>query len=182
MMTAIKNLWSWGMNLSLRGQVLASGLFAVLLIASAFTLEYGFHVKPCHLCWMQRYGHWAMAGFGLAGGLLGGMLPIVVRLGYVGVVGSALYGLGYGVYQVLVQYKFLPAPQGCNSANIEIPANIEDFMAALKNPVVAPPCDQIDFTIWGITLAGWNAILMAIMLIVLVCAYCKGCKKSKESK
>lgn len=166
-MKAIKKLWQWGMALPLHKQVLISGVFALGLIASAFIIEYGFGARPCHLCWLQRYGHWAMAGFGLVGGIVGGFVPVVACLGFLGVVGTALYGLGMGVYQVLVQYKIVPAPEGCSSANIEIPANVEDFMASLQNPVMAPPCDKIDFMIFGLTLAAWNAIIMAVMLTVL---------------
>ena len=170
-MQQFKRLIQWAKGLSMQKQVLFSGVFAVGLIASAFILEYGFDAKPCHLCWMQRYGHWAMAGFGLVGGLMGGLVPLGVLLGYLGVIGTALYGLGMGVYQVLVQYKIVPAPEACGSANIEIAENVEDFMASLKNPIVAPPCDQIDFTIFGLTLAAWNAIIMFAMLSTLFYLY-----------
>lgn len=181
MTTTLKKLWHWGMALPLHKQVLLSGVFALLLIVAAFVLEYGFNAKPCHLCWMQRYGHWVMAGFGLVGGLLGAMVPLVARLGFLGVVGAALYGLWTGVYQVLVQFKIVPAPQGCSSANMAIPTNVEDFMAALQNPIVAPPCDKIDFTILGLTLAAWNAIIMAVMLVVLFCAFKHAVKNRKRA-
>lgn len=163
----LKKLYAWGMVLPLQKQVLCVGVFAVFLIISAFVIEYGFGAKPCHLCWLQRYGHWAMAGVGLLGGLLGGVLPQLIKPAFFGVVATALYGLGMGVYQVLVQYKIIPAPQGCSSANIHIPENVADFMAALQNPTVTPPCDKIDFTILGLTLAAWNAVMMAAVLLVL---------------
>lgn len=167
MCTFIKKIWHWGMALPLQKQVLLCGVFGVFLIASAFGLEYGVGVRPCHLCWLQRYGHWALAGVGIVGGLL----PFLARPALLGVVFAGLYGLGLGAYQVLVQYKIVPAPESCTSANIDIPLNVEDFMAALKQPVLPPPCDQIDFTIFGLTLAAWNAICMAAMLFVLYKAW-----------
>jgi disulfide bond formation protein DsbB len=44
-------------------------------------------------------------------------------------------------------------------------------MAALQNPVLPPPCDKIDFTILGLTLATWNALAMAAILVVLYFAF-----------
>ncbi len=142
-------------------QFLLFAVFGALLIISAFILEYGFDARPCHLCWMQRYGHWALTAVAIIAAVIP-QIPRFVGLG--GVALAAIYGFGMGIYQVLVQYKIIAAPTGCSNTKIVIPDNVNDFITSLQKPILPPPCDRIDFTIFGLTLAAWNIIVMAFVL------------------
>ncbi|MBI1363167.1 MAG: disulfide bond formation protein B [Proteobacteria bacterium] len=142
--------------------VFAAGSLA--LVGMAFVLEYGFGALPCHMCWLQRYGHWAMAGIATVSFVLPRLVPPL--WGLAGTLAAAGYGLYVAVYQILVQNKILPLPEGCASAGLKIEANVQDFLAALQHPVVAPSCDRVDFTLLGFSLAEWNTITMLGVLVV----------------
>lgn len=135
-------------------------LGAFILITTAFVLEYGFEAKPCQMCWWQRYAHWAMAG--------GGTLFWVVsrhKLGLIWMALLALIGMSLGIWQVLVQYKIISAPAGCGSADLTLAENAAALLADLgQTQIVMPACDQIDFTIFGLTLAAWNVLVMLSFL------------------
>lgn len=139
-------------------------LGSAVLVLMAFVLEHGFGALPCQMCWWQRYGHWAMAAVAGTSAALPRLLPPV--WGLAATLLAALYGLGVAVYQILVQLKLVPLPQGCGSTGLKIEASVEDFLKALQNPVVAPSCDRVDFHILGLSLADWNALTMAAAIAV----------------
>lgn len=137
--------------------------FAVLgagLIAAGLILQYGFNMQPCHLCWWQRYGHWAMLVLGLLG--LCGVLPRKILWG--GLLLAILWSGGVGVYHTAVQYHWVAAPAGCSSAQ-PLSQNPADFMAALKKPNTLVPCDQVA-RVFGLPISLWNVFAMAFCLML----------------
>lgn len=157
-------LCKWFFNLPPR-QVL--GIFAlgsIGLVVMAFVLEYGFNALPCQMCWWQRYGHWAMAGIASVTFILPRIIPPLY--GLVATWLAALYGLIVAIYQMLVQWKIVPLPEGCGNVGLKIEQDIEAFLRSLQNPVITPSCDRVDFTILSLSLAEWNAIVMTAVLVV----------------
>lgn len=168
--TPLVSLWSAALALTPR-QVAAVGVaFALALTVAAFVLEYGFDAKPCQMCWWQRYLHWALGGVALGGVLW----PRAARAALGGMALTALGGAGVGVYQLLVQAKIVPAPAGCGSPGLELATDINAFMASLNAPVMAPPCDVVGFTIFGLSLAAWNVAAMLGVLVALAVYVKKG--------
>ena len=137
------------------------------LVLSAFVLEYGFDAKPCQMCWWQRYVHWAIGAIAFVGWLLRHKIKPLFSL-------SALYflslvGAVISLWQMLVQRKILPAPEGCGAADVEAAKSAAALLANLKGGVVdvMPPCDQIDFTILTLSLADWNFLIMSCLAIYI---------------
>lgn len=146
-----------------RWQLQVIALLMAAMIASAFVIEYGFKAEPCHLCWLQRYGHWAM----LAVALVGAALP---RAGQVmalrAVFITALYGFVMGGYHSLVQGKYIAGPSGC-SGPAAMPTSIEDFNKFLDNPSLPPRCDEVSFAVFGVSLPIWNMLASAVVMYVV---------------
>jgi disulfide bond formation protein DsbB len=168
--TLFGRLWFGALALSPRQVAAVCVAFAVALTVAAFVLEYGFDALPCQMCWWQRYLHWALGGVALVGVLW----ARAARWALGGVALTALGGLGVGVYQLLVQAKIVPAPAGCGSPGLELATDINAFMASLNAPVMAPPCDVVGFTIFGLSLAAWNVAAMLGVLAALAVYFKKG--------
>ena len=132
--------------------VLVASLGAVTV---AFAVQRLFGLVPCELCLYQRVPYMVAAMLATIGVGLppeGRIQTVVLTLA-----GAVfLVGAGLAVYHVGVQNHWWMAP-GCGG----VPATqmtLEDLRARLQGPA-GPPCDRIDWSLFGISLAGYNAIV-----------------------
>lgn len=141
--------------------LLALGL---TLSAAGFILQYGFGVIPCQMCWWQRYAHWAIAALA-ALGLAAQATRRSPALPLTGIIVAAATGLAIAAWQFAAQHGWLPFPPTCVTDPNAILAPAEDLLTAM-NQVKIVPCDQENFKLIGLSLAGWNipASLAAIAL------------------
>lgn len=143
--------------------------FTLGLVGMAFVLEHGFNAIPCQMCWWQRYVHWAL----LTCALLVNVPRVTTFCNwrYKGAVLASfplgLLGLGIAIWQILVQQKILPLPASCGD-NGAILAAGENLLTALQTQMPPPPCDEVSFTLFGLSLAVWN---VPAMLLALVFSY-----------
>lgn len=165
-MKRIKTSYQAFLNLPLRWQLRAFALLAAFLVAGAFMVEYGFKAQPCHLCWLQRYGHWAMLAIAFSGSFLPYRGQVVAMAG---VLATSLYGFGYGVYHTLIQAKLIELPAGCG--RMDMPTSLESFNQYLQNPTLPPRCDQVSFAVFGIPLPGWNILIMGAVIYLIFAIY-----------
>ena len=162
-MKKIKHMYKTFLNTSHKTHLLFIAGFAALLIVGAFVLEHGFGADPCHLCWLARYGHWAI----LAAALIGALLPEKGRVwALVVVLLAAVYGFGLGIYHSLVQAKVIAGPSGCSGAP-DFPSDMASFQKFLENPTVPPRCDEVSIYVFGLSLPLWNIIAMAFLAWVV---------------
>jgi disulfide bond formation protein DsbB len=121
-----------------------------LLLAGAYLGQYGFGLYPCEMCWWQRYAHFAA----LALALLSTVAP--PRRLWVAFAGIAILAAGaLGGYHAGVEYGWWEGLTGCSAPVV---ANADDPLAAIMNaPVVR--CDEVQWSLFGISLAGWNFLI-----------------------
>ncbi|AZL57532.1 disulfide bond formation protein B [Tabrizicola piscis] len=122
------------------------------LLAGAFAFQYIGGLAPCQLCLWQRWPHAAAILIG-AVVLLTGWRP----LAWLGAL-AALATAGIGLFHVGVEQLWWEGLASCTAGSITgISA------ADLLNPAVdvAAPvrCDAIAWAMFGISMAGWNALL-----------------------
>ena len=144
-----------------RGIALATPL---ALLGGAYLGQYGFGLFPCEMCWWQRYAHMAALVFALIA-VLGGRLPDRGR-SFVWLAALAILASGaIGVYHAGVELDIFQGFTQCTSTAHG--ASTEDLLNQIMNaPLVR--CDDIQWSMWGISMAGWNAILsLATALVVL---------------
>ena len=132
---------------------LLMGAIALALILGALGFQYLDNLPPCEMCHWQRWPHIAAAVVGLIGGMLlvTGVLaartaPFVAALAILGVaVAGAL-----GVYHAGVEWHWWLGPQACTTGFV--------FNGHLDLTAPVPHCDIPAWTLFGISLAGYNAI------------------------
>ncbi|WP_129793434.1 disulfide bond formation protein B [Sphingosinicella sp. CPCC 101087] len=135
------------------------------LLAGAFGFERLGGLFPCEMCWWQRWAHMAALAFALvalaASRRLAGAGRPFVRLAALAILASGLIG-GYhagveaGLFEGLTQCTAI----GTGGTAQDM---LKQIMAA---PMVR--CDQVPWQMWGVSMAGWNAILSIGSALVIL--------------
>jgi disulfide bond formation protein DsbB len=133
--------------------LIASVLFAV--IVGAWIFEYAGYA-PCELCLKQRWAYYAGIPFAL---LLGTLKPSWIRPGLYVLALLLAANAVFGVYHSGVEWKFWAGPSTCTGGAIAT-----DGLPNLGTPGVM--CDQPAIRILGLSLAGWNAIICAVLAAI----------------
>jgi len=133
------------------------------LLGGAYIAQYGFGLPPCEMCWWQRYPHFAALGIGALAFFL---KPAQV---WTALAGLAIITSGLiGGFHAGVEYGWWAGITGCST----LPSGID-----VMNPAAAPliRCDVAPWTLWGISLAGYNFLISCIggAAIVALAAYPK---------
>jgi disulfide bond formation protein DsbB len=144
------------------------GLLALLgsgaLLGGAYYFQYVVGLPPCEMCYWQRWPHMVaiVAGLAAVASFAWPRLALVLVLLAITalIVTSAI-----GVFHAGVEYHLWAGPQAC-SGNIPrglSPEELRKYLFAAK----MIRCDQAAWSMWGISMAGWNAILSAALAFVL---------------
>jgi len=138
-------------------QRLAFGIPA-LLLAGAYISQYGFGLFPCEMCWWQRYPHFAAIGLAL----LSTFAP--PRNFWLALAAAAILISGFiGAFHAGVEYGWW---QGITSCSTPIAGSGGDPLEAIMNaPLVR--CDVAPWTLLGVSLAGWNALISTISALAI---------------
>lgn len=130
-------------------------LLAVLvpagLLAGAHGSQYLGGLFPCEMCYWQRWPHFAALALALFSFALMDRLPDRGRsLVWLAALAILVSG-GIGVYHAGVELGHFEGVTQCTSTAA---VSISDILAA---PLVR--CDEVQWQLFGISMAGWNAIL-----------------------
>jgi len=131
------------------------GIFAVSAAAlvNAYIAEYVFDLEPCILCLYQRVPY-AVAG---VLGLLALTSPRVRVWAVAAAGGVFLAGAAIAFYHVGVEQHWWASAAGCGGAGVDKgPATVEDLQRMLKNLKPVKPCDEVDWTLFGLSMATYN--------------------------
>lgn len=139
-----------------QGIALGLGTVSVLLLLGALGFQYIGRLPPCELCLWQRWPHVGAVVVGFGGPLLirAGLLERSVTKG-VAVLAALLIATSgaIGVYHAGVQWHWWPGPQSCTGAAFRYTGAPLDLNA----PVVL--CDIAAWRLFGISIAGYNALI-----------------------
>lgn len=126
---------------------------AAATIIGAWIFEY-FGYAPCELCLMQRWAYYVAIPLSLA--LLVAASPASNLFRY-GLVVLTLIWFGsmvFGIFHSGVEWGWWPGPTTCTGTG-----GLSDGLPDLSKPVVM--CDTPAIRIFGLSLAGWNAVISA---------------------
>jgi disulfide bond formation protein DsbB len=132
---------------SLRADKIAMGvgIGALALLFGALGFQYLGGIKPCEMCHWQRWGHIAAAIVGIIGvALAKDKARMLAWLAIALVLVSGLIGL----YQSGMQWGILPGPASCSGQRFVLGSNIVPVMQ----------CDVVTWSLFGLSLATYNAI------------------------
>ena len=129
---------------------------ATATIAGAWIFQLAGY-DPCHLCLLQRWAYYFVVPFSLLLSVSAAANPKGAKRGLyvlsVVMLGSAIFG----AYHAGVEWSWWPGPDTCSGA-------ISSGLPDLTKPVVA--CNEAAIRIVGISLAGWNAIISAVLAVI----------------
>ena len=138
--------------------LLAAGGSA-LLLASAFVFQFLGYL-PCEMCLWQRWPHAAAVAIGAAAlAVPGRVLPVLGAL-------AAAITSGIGVFHAGVEKGWWPGPSSCTGGG---GGALSGDLLSTDGPRLIM-CDQISWEMLGISMAGWNALLSAILVILWIAA------------
>jgi disulfide bond formation protein DsbB len=119
------------------------------LLAGAYVGQYGFDLYPCEMCWWQRYPHFVA----LVPAILAFFVDGKARRWLIMLAALAIAISGaIGVLHAGVEYHWWQGPTTCSTTAAG--ATLDDLLNA---PLIR--CDSAQWTLFGISLAGYNAIV-----------------------
>ena len=141
-----------------------SFLISSFMLISAFYLEYFHGALPCDLCITQRWFHGAIIAYSL-------IIILIIKKNLISkkllILGGAILWLSSflaGFYHFGIEMNFWTGPDGCSS-NIDFSKDTLTYLLN-KSPI---KCDEVMFKIFGLSLAGWNALAsFSIFLLISI--------------
>jgi disulfide bond formation protein DsbB len=122
-------------------------------ILGAWGFEYAGYL-PCELCLKQRFAYYTAVPLSLIVALAGARSPALLRYGLYALGLIMLGSMVFGIYHAGVEWKFWQGPTACTG--------IGNFTGGLPDLTKkAVMCDQPAIRIFGLSLAGWNAVISA---------------------
>ncbi|PWE16864.1 disulfide bond formation protein B [Marinicauda salina] len=141
------------------------GAFAsIALLLGALGFEFIGGYPPCPMCYVQRWIHVAAAVLGL--GLVGAyaFAPETRRYARWGAAALGLVFVGSALYAARhagIEYGLIEGPASCTASGGSPNFSLDDLNAALGAGQRVVLCDEIAWSLFGISMAGWNALISA---------------------
>ena len=129
-------------------------------LATAFYIEYILGFKPCILCVYQRMTYAIAILISLTAFFIGNRNILLIILGLTFVSGILLSG-----YHVSIEKGVIEPLFSCTGENIKA-LEKEEILKSLNN--IQPDCKDVDFSIFGVSLATLNFIISFVLTIVIV--------------
>jgi disulfide bond formation protein DsbB len=135
-----------------------------LLLAGAYVSQYGFGLYPCEMCWWQRWPHFAAVALALVA------LAARPKALWIGLAALAILASGaIGAFHAGVEYGWWEGLTACSNP---VESDGGDPLAAIMDaPLIR--CDVAPWTLAGISLAGFNAIISVTSAVAILALLAK---------
>jgi len=144
-----------------RSALAALAALSAAALALAFIGQHAFGLEPCTLCVWQRYPHAAAIAVAAVGAL---WAPAGrAALGLCALI--FLAGAGLAAFHVGVEQGWWPGLPGCSAPPIDPDATVAELRAILEARAQVVPCDEPAFTLFGVSMAGYNGLFSAALAI-----------------
>lgn len=145
-------------------------LLPAALLGGALISQYGFGLYPCEMCMWQRWPHLVailLATAALAFRRISMAVPLVVAAAIAILISGLIGGFHAGV-----EYDWW---EGLTSCSTNLPAGGDLLDSIMNAPLVR--CDVAPWTLFGISLAGFNFLLSvsgAALILLMIATRRKG--------
>jgi|TARA_R110002020_G_scaffold21154_3_gene71796 disulfide bond formation protein DsbB len=145
-------------------------LLPAALLGGALISQYGFGLYPCEMCMWQRWPHLVailLAAAALAFRRISMAVPLVVAAAIAILISGLIGGFHAGV-----EYDWW---EGLTSCSTNLPAGGDLLDSIMNAPLVR--CDVAPWTLFGISLAGFNFLLSvsgAALILLMIATRRKG--------
>ena len=143
----------------LRNWPLAAAVAAAAMLAVAHAFQSFGHLMPCELCLKQRDVYWLALGLGGVGYVLARVLkrPLIAPVESALLCLVFLLSAGVAGYHAGVEWKWWPGPQVCTGGAKVGVAALANLLSGAR--ISAPRCDQAQWRMLGLSMAGWNVLV-----------------------
>lgn len=134
--------------------------FAVVSAAAlmaAYIAQYGFGLEPCHLCLIQRIPFAVVIALSVAAlwrPAWAWRILYAIALAF-------FIGAAVAVYHVGVEQHWWQSAVGC-AGGLPTHMTPQELLSSLHHKPVKP-CDQVDWALFGISMAGWNIVFSSFL-------------------
>ena len=129
-------------------------------LAAALYIEYVLGIKPCILCIYQRIPYAIALLISVCAFFINNKKILLVILALTFIVSALISG-----YHVSIEKGFIEPIFSCTSDNINA-LEKEEILKSLDN--IQPNCKDVDFSLFGISLATLNLINSFVLTVVIV--------------
>ena len=147
-------------------------LFAISAFMLGFALisQFGFGYAPCELCIMQRWPYVAIGIIGIIALFIGKSRPKVAAAFIALAGGVFLTGMGIAIFHVGVEQKWWAGLKTCSQPSfMNDNLSLDDLEAMIMAaPVVS--CGDIAWTLFGLSMAVYNALLSFVYALYSIVA------------
>ena len=130
-------------------------------LAGAWFFQLVVGLSPCPLCLDQRIPYYVAVPLAIVVALVAGKKPIA-RAGFLALALVLAIGCGLAVYHAGIEWKFWPGPQDCSGAVVQL--NSGSLLDQMNRTRVIR-CDEAAWRLFGISLAGYNALIAAALTL-----------------
>ncbi|WP_294355308.1 disulfide bond formation protein B [uncultured Sphingomonas sp.] len=147
------------LNASQRRARILAFLVPAALLAGAWSFQLIGHLYPCEMCHWQRWPHYGALVLAVLSFVAGGARTKATLVAGAAAL-IAISGL-IGVFHAGVEYHWW---QGITACTMTISGAGRSTDAMLKDLLAAPivRCDAAQWTLFGVSLAGWNAAVSLV--------------------
>ncbi|MBP9868848.1 MAG: disulfide bond formation protein B [Alphaproteobacteria bacterium] len=139
-----------------------AGISAFSLIA-ALIAQFGFDLRPCYLCLLQRGPFGLNILLGLYGAAVARFRALMIGLsGFIFLANSVI-----AFYHSGVERKWWAGLEGCSAPDMS--GSVEELIRRIQEVSVVR-CDEIPWSLFGLSMANYN-VVMCLGLGVLCLAY-----------
>ena len=137
---------------------------SAVVLGAALSSQYWGGLVPCELCVLQRWP-WAAAITIAIVALFVGHRPslpwVALTLGLV-----FLVSIGFAFYHLGVEQRWFAGPSACTPSTAA-PTTLEEMRRQILAAQIVR-CDEVRWSLYGVSLAGWN--LLASLAMAAICA------------
>ena len=137
-------------------------LISSSMLLSAFYLEYFHDAFPCDLCITQRWFHALIISYSVIAIFINEKKKLANKFVLAGLSITWIASSVAGLYHFGIEMNFWTGPDGCSSS-IDFS---KDTLKYLLNKSTIK-CDEVMFNIFGLSLAGWNALMSFVMFLIV---------------
>ena len=144
------------------------GLLAALgsmgMLGGALYFQYVVGLAPCEMCHWQRWPHIASIVVGLLAFASFARPRLAATFAVLAIAALAITS-AIGIFHAGVELHWWQGPQTCTGT---IPRGLSaDELKKYLFGAKMVRCDDIVWSLWGISMAGWNAVLSGVLALAL---------------
>ena len=129
------------------------------MLGAAHAFERFGNMAPCALCLHQREAYWAALGVASLAVMAARFRPDPLSSRAFALLLACAFGAGALIagFHVGVEFKWWPGLAECASGGTYQASG--DLLGVLSNSMEVPACDKVAWSLFGVSMAGWNMLI-----------------------